>query len=214
MRCIGILGGTFNPIHYGHLRIAQETAEAFALTQVKFIPAAKPPLKSEPDTTAQQRAEMVQLAIASNPLFSLDTRELERDGPSYTLDTLSSLRAEYTQDALCLIIGTDAFMHFDQWHRWQQIIDYCHVIVVSRPPLAALELSEPLRKLLQTHQTHDTTQLSQHTHGLIALLTVTALDISSSHIRSLVHAHQNPAYLCPEAVISYIQAHQLYNESP
>lgn len=210
MQCIGILGGTFNPIHYGHLRIAQETAEAFTLTQVKFIPAAKPPLKTEPNVSAKQRAEMVQLAINSNPLFSLDTRELERDGSSYTIDTLTSLRAEHLQDALCLIIGTDAFAHFDQWHRWQQILDYCHLIVVSRPSLADLDLCEPLRKLLQQHQTHDTTQLSRQTHGLIAMHTVTALDISSSQIRQLLHAQNNPIYLCPEAVIGYIQAHQLY----
>ena len=210
MQCIGILGGTFNPIHYGHLRIAQETAEAFALSQVKFLPAAKPPLKTEPDVTPEQRAEMVQLAIAANSLFSLDTRELDRDGPSYTIDTLAALRAEYPQDALCLIIGTDAFSRFDQWHRWQQMLDYCHLIVVSRPPVADTHLSEPLRKLLQSHQTQDTTQLSQHTYGLIAMHTVTALDISSSQIRNLLRAHQSPAYLCPEAVISYIQAHQLY----
>lgn len=210
MQCIGILGGTFNPIHYGHLRIAQEVAEALALSQVKFLPAAKPPLKTEPDVTAKQRVEMVQLAIASNPLFSLDTRELERSGPSYTIDTLISLRAEHLQDALCLIIGTDAFARFDQWHRWQEILDYCHLIVVSRPPVANLQLSDPLRKLLQTRQTHDTTQLSQHTHGRIAMHTVTALDISSSQIRSLVHARQNPAYLCPESVIQYIQDHRLY----
>lgn len=210
MHCIGILGGTFNPIHYGHLRIAQETAEAFALSQVKFLPAAKPPLKTEPNVSAKQRAEMVQLAIAANPLFRLDSRELDRNGPSYTIVTLESLRAEHPQDALCLIIGTDAFAHFDQWHRWQQILDYCHLIVVSRPPVADLDLRKPLRTLLQTHQTHDTTQLSQHTHGLIAMHTVTALDISSSQIRNLVRSHQNPAYLCPEIVISYIQAHQLY----
>jgi nicotinate-nucleotide adenylyltransferase len=213
MQRIGILGGTFNPIHYGHLRIAQETAEAFALSQIKFLPAAKPPLKTEPKVTAKQRVEMVQLAITTNPLFSLDTRELERNGPSYTIDTLESLRAEHPRDALCLIIGTDAFTHFDQWYRWQHILDYCHLIVVSRPPVADLDLSETLRKLLQMHQTHDATQLSQHTHGLIAMHAVTALDISSSQIRSLVHAHQNPAYLCPDVVISYIQAHQLYTDS-
>lgn len=210
MQCIGILGGTFNPIHYGHLRVAQETAEKFALSQVKFLPAAKPPLKTEPDVTPEQRAEMVQLAIGSNPLFSLDTRELERNGPSYTIDTLISLRTEHPYDALCLIIGTDAFARFDQWHRWQQMLDYCHLIVVSRPSVADIHLSEPIRKLLQIHQTQDTTQLSQHTHGLIAMHTVTALDISSSQIRNLVRANQKPAYLCPETVVSYIQAHQLY----
>lgn len=210
MQCIGILGGTFNPIHYGHLRIAQETAEAFALSQVKFVPAAKPPLKTEPDVTAKQRAEMVQLAIAANPLFSMDTRELERNGPSYTIDTLASLRAEHPQDALCLIIGTDAFAHFDQWYRWQHILDYCHLIVVSRPSDDNIQLSDPLQKLLKQHQTHDITQLSQHTHGLIALRQATALDISSSQIRSLIRANKYPTYLCPDTVISYIQAHQLY----
>lgn len=212
MQCIGILGGTFNPIHYGHLRVAQETAEAFGLSQVKFLPAAKPPLKTEPKVMAKQRAEMVQLAITTNPLFSLDTRELERNGPSYTIDTLESLRAEHPRDGLCLIIGTDAFTHFDQWYRWQQILDFCHLIVVSRPSIRDLQLTEQLSKLLQQHQSHDIKQLSQQTHGLIAIQTVTALDISSSQIRSLVRAHQNPAYLCPESVIQYIQDHLLYTE--
>lgn len=212
MQCIGILGGTFNPIHYGHLRIAQETAEAFALSQVKFIPAAKPPLKTEPDVTAKQRVEMVQLAIAANPLFSVDTRELARNGPSYTIDTLTSLRAEHPQDALCLIIGADAFTHFDHWHRWQQMLDYCHLIVVSRPSDQIWQLSVPLNNLLKQHQTHDITQLSQQTHGLIAMHQVTALDISSSQIRNLIRANKHPTYLCPEAVIDYIQAHHLYTD--
>jgi nicotinate-nucleotide adenylyltransferase len=213
MQRIGVFGGTFNPIHYGHLRIAQEVAEAFALSQVKFLPAAKPPLKAEPDVAAKHRAEMVQVAIAANPLFHLDTRELERTGPSYTIDTLISLHAEHPQDALCLIVGTDAFARFDQWHRWQSVLEYCHLIVVSRPHGGSLiNLSEPLRQWLQQHQTHSITQLSQQSHGLIAIHDVTALDISSSQIRGLIRTQKNPAYLCPQAVIGYIQQHGLYRD--
>lgn len=211
MQCIGVFGGTFNPIHHGHLRIAQEAAETFALSQVKFLPAAKPPLKAEPDVAAKHRAAMVQLGIASNPLFHLDTRELERTGPSYTIDTLMSLHTEHPQDALCLIVGSDAFARFDQWYRWQSVLDYCHLIVVSRPHGGSLtHLSEPLRALLQQHQTDDITQLSQQPHGMIAMHDVTALDISSSQIRGLIRAQKNPVYLCPQPVIQYMQQHHLY----
>lgn len=210
MQCIGILGGTFNPIHYGHLRIALEVAEALPLNHVKFLPAARPPLKTAPKVTSQQRSEMVQLAIASNPLFSLDTRELERSGLSYTIDTLIALRAEHPHDALCLILGTDAFIQFEQWHCWQNILDYCHLIIVTRPSEGSWQLTEPLQHLLNQHQTHQYSTLSQSTHGLIATLEVTALAISSSQIRSLVHTDKRIDYLCPHEVINYIQSNRLY----
>jgi nicotinate-nucleotide adenylyltransferase len=211
MKLIGILGGTFNPIHHGHLRIAQEIAEAVNLDHVKFIPSANPPHKTQPQVSAKQRAEMVQLAIQDNPLFSMDTRELARTGPSYTIDTLKSLRSENSHATFCLILGADAFAYYDQWHEWKSILNYCHLILVPRPNTTnSLTLNPSLTALLQQHGTQDILQLSQQKNGCIIQQTVTALEISSSKIRTLIAEHKNAIYLTPQAVMQYLQQHRLY----
>jgi nicotinate-nucleotide adenylyltransferase len=211
MALIGVFGGTFNPIHHGHLRIAQEITEAVNLSQVKFIPSANPPHKTQPQVSAKQRAEMVQLAIQDNPLFSLDTRELGRTGPSYTIDTLKSLRSEHSEATFCLMIGTDAFAHFDQWHDWQSILNYCHLILVPRPnTTSTLTFNPTLTAVLAQHGTQDMAQLHQHKYGCILRQTVTALDISSSHIRTLIAQHKSPIYLTPRPVLHYLQQYHLY----
>jgi len=131
---IGLLGGTFNPIHFGHLRMAQELAESLSLDAVKFIPSANPPHKPPPQVSAEHRAAMVKLAITDNPQFQFDGRELSRTGASYTVDTLESLRNELgNQVSLILIMGSDAFTKFNTWHRWQEIIALCHIALVQRP---------------------------------------------------------------------------------
>jgi len=218
MRLIGILGGTFNPIHFGHLRMAQEIAEKIELDEVRFIPAANPPHKDSPSVTAAIRAEMVKLAIVDNPLFKLDTRELDRIGASYTIDTLISLRSEIHTDkdddtALCLMMGSDAFVKFNTWHRWQEILDYCHIILVQRtinpenqPPLAS-----NLAHLLQNHYTENASDLSNQNAGLIHMQNITALSISSTDIRASLKLKQSPNYLMPKSVINYIHANRLYD---
>jgi len=134
MQSIGILGGTFDPIHFGHLRMAQELAESLGLDEVRFIPAARPPHRAQPHGAAEARAEMVRLAISGNPRFVLDTREFERDGPSYMVDTLSCLRAEVGDDTpLCLLLGADAFLGLPTWHRWRELFQLAHVVVAHRP---------------------------------------------------------------------------------
>lgn len=210
MKLIGILGGTFNPIHFGHLRVAQEIAEALHLSQIKFIPSANPPHKPNPQVSAQQRAEMVQLAIQDNALFSLDTRELTRTGPSYTIDTLKSLRDEYHDTAFCLIIGTDAFANLDQWHEWLSILSYCHLILVPRPSRNTPPLNQTLAGVLQQHGTQEVQQLRLHQSGCIVQQAVTALDISSSQIRAAVAQGTSPIYLTPDSVMEYIRLHRLY----
>jgi nicotinate-nucleotide adenylyltransferase len=208
---IGIFGGTFNPIHYGHLRIAQELAEQLNLLEVKFIPSANPPHKTTPTASAVQRAKMVELAIMGNPLFTLDMRELERDHKSYTIDTLKSLHTEEKHAALCLIMGSDAFLTFDTWHQWQDILNYCHIILVGRPNNTAQQrLSAALETYMREHYIEDIKQLSLTRGGYISMQSVTTLDISSSKIRNLVHQQLNPIYLSPSAVIDYIQQQQLY----
>ncbi len=210
---VGLMGGTFNPIHYGHLRMAQELADALKFEQIRFVPAAHPPHKAPPLISAEHRAAMVQLAIANNPRFALDTRELMRQGASYTIDTLQSLRNELAQQvSLTLLMGSDAFAYFDTWHRWQEILHYAHIAVVQRPQLRGhnVKPSPVVEEFLRAHYTANPAELRQHAAGRIILQEITALDISSTAIRSTLHRHDSVSYLLPDCVIEYIHQHQLY----
>ena len=212
MQLIGLLGGTFNPIHNGHLRLAQELAEALNFNEVRFIPSAQPPHKAVPEVSAQHRAAMVQLAITDNPLFKLDTRELARSGASYTIDTLISLQEELGGSvALCLIMGSDAFSKLNTWHRWQALLDYCHIILVQRPTSATqAQLAEELSVLLHDHYTENVSDLADENAGYIHMQKITALDITSTNIRAQLEASFSPRYLMPDNVLDYIKNNKLY----
>lgn len=214
MRLVGLLGGTFNPIHFGHLRMAQELTDALNLAEVRFIPAANPPHKAKPAVSARHRAAMVQMAIADNPLFKLDTRELTRKGSSYTIDTLISLRQELGQNvALCLIMGSDAFLGLNTWHRWQSLLDYCHIVIVQRPhaELKQAKLSNELTLLLHEFLTEKLDDLVNKSAGCIYMQKITPQDISATQIRALLKAGKMPHKLTPAKVIEYIAAHHLYS---
>lgn len=213
MRLIGILGGTFDPIHFGHLRLAQELADTLALDEVKFIPSANPPHKTEPTVSAAQRAEMVKIAIADNPVFTLDECELNRKGASYTIDTLIELRKTLgDKTALCLMMGSDAFTKLNTWHRWQELLDYCHIILVQRPSNSTPQekLAAELETLLHDHYIESNEDLSIESSGYITMQSITALDISSTKLRSILKHGQSPRYLVPNCVIEYINQHQLH----
>ena len=212
MQLIGLLGGTFNPIHNGHLRLAQELAEALNFNEVRFIPSAQPPHKAVPEVSAQHRAAMVQLAISDNPLFKLDTRELARSGASYTIDTLISLQEELGGSvALCLVMGSDAFSKLNTWHRWQALLDYCHIILVQRPTSATqAQLAEELSVLLHDHYTENVSDLADENAGYIHMQKITALDITSTNIRAQLEASFSPRYLMPDNVLDYIKNNKLY----
>lgn len=210
---IGIFGGTFDPIHFGHLRMAEELRMQLALSEVRFIPSARPPHRDRTHTTAEARAEMVRLAIAGNTAFHLDTRELQRNGPSYTYDTLSELRVEIGPDTpLALLIGSDAFFGLPSWHRWQELTELAHVVVAGRPgtQLQAELLPEALRTLWQEKRTDQPRDLRTTAAGRILWQTVTALDISSSELRAVLRQGQSTRYLLPETVGAYIASHHLY----
>jgi nicotinate-nucleotide adenylyltransferase len=213
LKTIGILGGTFNPIHFGHLRMAQELADALHLDSVRFIPAANPPHKDTPAITARHRAAMVQLGVANNPSFVFDDRELSRNGPSYSIDTLHSLRSELgTKSSITLFMGSDAFTKFDTWHRWQEIIDLCHIALVQRPQLRGHDqkLSKTLETFLHNHYTENADDLHNQPCGFVTMRQVTALDISSTAIRHALEHGDSVRYLMPDNVIDYIAQHQLY----
>lgn len=210
---IGILGGTFDPIHFGHLRMAEELRMRLGLSKVHFIPSARPPHRDRTHTTAEARAAMVELAIAGNPGFFLDTRELQRHGPSYTYDTLSELRAEIGLNTpLALLLGSDAFFGLPNWHRWQELTELAHIVVAGRPgtQLQAELLPEALRTLWQEKRTEQPRDLQSSAAGRILWQTVTALDISSSELRAALQQGLSTRYLLPENVGTYIASHHLY----
>lgn len=213
MRAIGVLGGTFDPIHFGHLRMAQELAEAMKLEEVLFVPAAIPPHRQQPATSAQHRAGMVALAIQDNPLFRLDMRELLREGASYTIDTLQSLRLEVGEEAsLSLLLGSDAFLGLPGWHHWQELLDLAHIVVAYRPnaPIVKDQLPPQLKALCDTRLTDDTDALHRTRAGHIYLQRITALDISATRIRACFRGAESPRYLLPDNVIDYIRSERLY----
>ncbi len=194
----GILGGTFDPIHFGHLRPALDVMQQLDLDEVRFIPNRLPPHREPPLLTDVQRLELVQLAISSTPGFLLDDREMRREGPSYMVDTLASLKAELDDTHLCLIMGMDAFNGFQQWHRWQAILELCHLIVTTRPGSGMSEAihSSPLKEQIS----EDSGCLSQTPAGQILLQSVTQLDISASQIRACLQAGQSIQFLLPEVL--------------
>lgn len=213
MHAIGILGGTFDPIHFGHLRMAEELREKLGLERIRFIPAALPPHRASPQTDAFHRAEMVRLAIAGNSAFTLDNRELARAGPSYTFDTLTELRAELGPDVpLSLLIGGDAFFGLHTWHRWRELPDLAHIVVAHRPGAIPREdaMSPDLQQSWQSRGTAQPEDLKVSPAGKILLLPITALDISASAIRTAFMQGNSARYLLPETVRTYIDSHQLY----
>ena len=210
---IGLLGGTFNPVHFGHLRMAQELATQLHFDEVRFIPSANPPHKTTPQVSAQHRARMVQLAISDNPLFICDTQELNRKGASYTIDTLIALQEELGNAvSLCLIMGSDAFMHLNTWHRWQELLNYCHIILVQRPdkPTTIAPLLAELEVFLHEHYTQDMHELRLKKAGFIHMQKITAHEISSTAIREQLKLSQEPYYLMPTNVMDYIEENSLY----
>jgi nicotinate-nucleotide adenylyltransferase len=203
---IGVYGGTFNPVHYGHLRTALEVKELFGLEQIRLVPCRMPAHRVMPTVAAEMRLEMLQIALQGVAGFVVDRRELDRHGPSYMVDTLNSLRAEYPDTGMILFIGADAFANLQQWYRWQNLFDHAHVVVMTRPHCLQPECSA----FLQQRLAKDREQLQGRLGGYLYFQAVTALDISSTGIRSLIGLGRDPKFLLPDAVIRYIRLHQLY----
>jgi nicotinate-nucleotide adenylyltransferase len=216
-KAIGILGGTFDPIHYGHLRLAEEMLELASLGQIRFVPAGTPPHRGVPQVSAQHRSAMVKLAIADQPAFVLDAREVERSGKCYTVDTLGELRAELgTEQPLCLLMGGDAFLQLHTWHEWERLFELAHIVVGYRPGFTLEERIHTATPELQAHYQQRLCAarvLSQQPAGGIAELAIPKLEISATLIRSRVAENRSIRYLLPSAVADYIHQHQLYEHA-
>lgn len=209
MRPVGIFGGTFDPIHYGHLRTAFEMLQALDFETVRFVPCGDPPHRGTTFADAGLRFRMVEAAIAGQQGFVSDNRELRRDGPSYSVDTLEELRGEFPGRSLSLIVGMDAFLGLPKWYRWDEILDFAHIVVAHRPGWRAPDIG-PLGDLIAERGTHKIDDLHNTTHGRIHIHAVTQLEIASTEIRELVAAGRDPRFLMPDAVRDVIEETGVY----
>jgi nicotinate-nucleotide adenylyltransferase len=212
---IGIFGGTFDPVHYGHLRLAEELADAAKLAEVRFVPAGTPPHRSHPGAEARHRVEMARLAIAGNPRFIVDDRETKRSGAAYTFDTLTELRRELgAQQSLALLLGADAFLELATWHRWHELFGLAHFVVAYRPgyPIDTWQSRMPERLAHEYAARSMQQPLAVHLApaGGIAAVPMTGLDISATFLRNALRSRASARYLTPDPVLDYIRANDLY----
>lgn len=206
---IGILGGSFDPIHYGHLHIALDLYQQLHLSEVRFIPCKNPVSNKKLVATAQQRLTMLQLALQPYPYFSIDMRELCRATPSYMIETLASLRLELGNTPLGLILGYDNLACLDHWHQWTSLINFAHLLIVHRPGHTQA-YSKEIHAFVERHQTKDPSLLSQQAAGFLFMTHVEALPISATFIRKTIASGNSPIEALPPTVLDYILEQKLY----
>jgi nicotinate-nucleotide adenylyltransferase len=200
---LALFGGTFDPIHLGHLRTAFELLQALKLSEVRFLPTGNPPHRQGTLADAEQRLALVRAAVADQPGFTVDDREVRRTGPSYSVDTLSELRAENPARPICLLLGMDAFLGLPSWHRWQEILQLAHVVVAHRPGWKA-PTQGPLGEAMIDRGTGSIRDLHAQPAGRIFVHAVTQLEISSTELRQLIAGGGDPRYLVPDSVRSLL----------
>lgn len=217
-RPLGIFGGTFDPVHYGHLRLAEEAVDALDLAGIRWIPAGQPALRETPRVAAWQRLTMVRLAIADNPRFVLDTAEVEAARTSYTVPTLERLRQadQYgPRRPLVLLLGADAFAALPAWHRWPALYDLAHLAIAHRPghPIDLGQLPAALAADWRKRFCDTPAALAESPCGRIASFATTQLAISATQIRALLAGRRSARYLLPDEVLAHLQQHRLYQEN-
>lgn len=208
---IGLLGGTFDPVHYGHLRPAHEAYRQLGLDRLYLLPAATPPNRNPPIATAAQRLRMVELAVPEFPGLAVDDREIRRGGVSYTVPTLSALREEIGNQPLCFVLGADVFTALPKWHRWQELFGLTHLIVVERPGAAMRTL--PAWAAPRVRQQRE--EIAGQPAGGIMFIAVTPQDISATRIRAAAARGRMPSpHELPPAVAEYISRNHIYRSLP
>ena len=209
---LGLFGGTFDPVHIGHLRVALDALEGLGLAEVRLFPAARPPHRATPGARAVQRLRLLECAVAGTPGLVVDARELARDGPSYTVDTLASVRAEVGADQpLALLVGGDAFRDLPTWHRWREFLGLAHLVVLQRPGHDAA-WPEELAAVVAAHLADTPDALHAAPAGRVLTWRVTQLEISASDVRERVAAGRSIRYLVPDPVLDEINRQGLYRE--
>lgn len=212
---VGIYGGTFDPIHYGHLRIAEELVEAIDFHKLYFIPSGSPRLRQAPGASKSHRVAMLRAAIRDNAKFILDEREIHRPGESRSVETLRELRHELAENfVLCFLMGTDVFLRLSKWYYWQELFTLCHIVVVDRPGyISAMNnngLPRELNQEVNRRQTSNASELKNSAGGLVLTVPTTMLDISATVIRANIANKKSIRYLLPDTVLEYIEANHLY----
>lgn len=209
-QALGIFGGTFDPVHKGHITPLKQAAKLANIGQVRLIPCFVSPLKSSPQVNAKHRLKMLQLVCNNEPLFSIDDRELQSGHSCYTVDTLSRLRAELPHTPLCFFMGMDSLINLPSWHRWQDLLKLCHIIVCRRAGYEQT-LPEPVKQLLDLHHTDNKITLQHELCGAIFIAQTDKLAISATEIRQQLARGYCPSQLLDKAVMAYIQQHKLYS---
>ncbi|RKS86971.1 nicotinate-nucleotide adenylyltransferase [Orbus hercynius] len=209
-----LFGGTFDPIHYGHLLPAVALAKEVKLSHISLLPNHIPPHKPQPEASTHQRIEMLKLAIEDKPILSIDLREIVQarlDRPSYTIETLQAWRQENgTQQGLAFILGQDSLLSLPTWNNWQTLLKYCHLLICRRPGYAKTTNDTQLKAWINQHQTHDIHDLHQNASGFIYFANTPLEDISATEIRDRISQQQSCESLLPPKVWQYIQAEHLY----
>lgn len=208
-KTLGIFGGTFDPIHIGHLRMALELRQQLKLDEMRLLPCYLPPHRATPGASAEQRVAMLELALQDCAELTIDPRELLREKPSYTYDTLCELRAELgEQISLCLCMGMDSFLTLDQWHEWRQLIRLAHLVVVERPGYEIPEVGA-VADLLRRHRA-EVEAIHEAPAGAVIIASPALLPMSATDIRAQISAGESPQFLLPDPVLNYIRAQGLY----
>jgi nicotinate-nucleotide adenylyltransferase len=217
---IGIFGGSFDPIHFGHIKLALALLENFEFEQIRFVPCHISPLKEKVFANEQHRWQMLNLVCSNQPKLIVDDRELKREGPSYTIDSLIEIREEIdNSQSLVLIVGVDAYLEFCKWYRYEEILSYCHLILMQRPgySLSDLDLesehkseSKCEKEYFKLNKTEDIKLLATQPHGKIYLSELEKIDISSTLIRKTIAQGKQPKYMLPGNVWNYVRRNKLY----
>ncbi len=206
---LALFGGTFDPVHYGHLRCADDARRQLNLESVFMLPAGQPPHRNPPQATNRQRLDMLRQALKEFPGLGIDERELDRRGPSFMVDTLQELRVEFPQRPLLLLLGQDAVNDLRRWHRWRELFVLAHIIILTRPQVIT---EYPIELAQQIHPREITTvrELQGLEAGRVLTLEVAANDISASGIKDIIGAGRSPGSMLPDSVMRYINQHKLY----
>ncbi|MEE9551742.1 MAG: nicotinate-nucleotide adenylyltransferase [Gammaproteobacteria bacterium] len=212
MKPIGILGGTFDPIHNGHLRLAIESYEQLDLEEVRLIPLNIPPHRNTPHASPEQRLEMMEIALHKLSGLVIDDCELHREGPSYTIDTVSVARDKVGDTPICLLMGMDAFNTISSWHRWEELLDQVHIVIADRPA-DDIAKDPNITVFLNRHHVDDISKLHKAPAGNIFKIDIPMLDISASKIKNIISSDKDASYLLPGNVLDFIKTNNLYQQN-
>ena len=207
---VALLGGTFNPIHFGHLNLANCLVDYLQVESVRMIPCAIPPHRETPSVSAEQRLAMLQLAIDDHPLLTSDDLELRKSTPSYSIETVQQIRQQVGEETpLFFCIGMDSLLTIDSWHHWQQLLDYCHLAICPRPGYK-LPIKGHLAEWIEQNLCDDIARVKTLAQGCLHLCKIPLKDISSTAIRDSIKCAQSIDHLTPKSVVNFITKHSLY----